>query len=399
MKALTIRDLKGKRVAALVSGGLDSTSIIRWMSERGVDITAITADLSQPDEKDMSDIPRRMKAAGAGEALFVDGSALLAEYMLSGVIQGQAAHEGGYLNTTGIAVVVHGSTGRGNDQVWFELAVIMLNPNMRVYAPWRDPEFVDELGGRKQMIKYCLERQLSITATEEKPYSTDANFCGLTHEASRLESIFERPDYVEFLMGVSPQFAPDAEEVVSVGFEQGRPGQINGRACTVLEAFLTLNDIGGRNGIGIGLDVVENRRVGIKSRGVYEAPGATIMYQAYGKLLELVMDRSRRKFFDTVSRQLADAIYEGEWFAPIASDLLAASGSVAQHVTGTVAFGLYKGNVRFLTANDVVHSLYSADTASMEKIGNFDHIDSQGYMGIANVRSRALASARQVRNA
>lgn len=415
MKPLSTTDLKGRRVAALVSGGLDSTTIIHWLTGHGVQVVAITADLGQPDEKDMDDIATRMRAAGAVDAVIVDGRELLAEYMLLGVVQGQAAHEGGYLNTTGIArmatvkiampeidrrnldIVVHGSTGRGNDQVRFELATVTLDPRKRVYAPWRDQAFIDELGGRKQMIKYCLERQLRITATDEKPYSTDANFCGLTHEAGRLESIAEKPDYVEFVMGASPKNAPDKEEVVTIGFQGGRPVVINGRRMSTLDAFLWLNTIGGRNGVGIGLDVVENRRVGIKSRGVYEAPGATVLYRAYGKMLELVMDRQRRKFFDIVSRQLADAIYEGEWFTPLAYDLLAVSESVARHVTGSVSFGLYKGAMRFLSASDVEHSLYDPDTASMEKIGSFNHTDSQGYLNIANVRARALSTAGQVR--
>jgi len=330
-----------------------------------------------------------------------------------------AHHEGGYMNTTGIArmatvyvvlpeikkrgieILTHGATGRGNDQVRFELAPAMLAPEIKVYAPWRDQEFIDQLGGRKEMIKYCQEHSLEISATTEKPYSTDANFCGLTHEAGKLELLDTPPDYVDFIMGVTPQKAPDKEEIVAITFIEGLPVVIKsdhrGWAVDLVGAFMKANHIAGRNGVGIGIDVVENRRVAIKSRGVYESPGATLLEKAYSKILELVLDREHRKFFEVVSRRLADVVYEGEWFSPLARDLLEVVKNISHLATGTITFGLYKGNIRFLKAERVRHSLYNPERSSMEKIGDFNHTDSQGYLNIAGVTARALAVAGQVR--
>lgn len=420
MKTLNRKALKGKWVAGLFSGGLDSITIAHWLSEAGVKVFSITADLGQPDEKNINAIPRRMKEAGAKEAILVDGKEILAEYMLQ-AIQGQACHEGGYWNTTGIArmativavlpeikkrgikYVVHGATGRGNDQVRFELALAMLAPEIQVYAPWRDPEFIAEFGGRKEMIGYCQKNGLKISATLDKPYSTDANFCGLTHEAGVLEYLNTPTERVNFLMGANPKKAPAQSEKIGLLFEKGRLTAMRYRdgsaECQgdLVELFLCANDAAGRHGVGIGIDVVENRRVGIKSRGVYEAPGVTLIAVAYAKLLQLVLDRNRRKFFDLVSRQLADAVYEGEWFSPHCSDLLAFVDNVAKDISGTVVFELYKGNIIFVEAKDVDHCLYNADTASMEKIGKFNHADSQGYLNIAGVTARAMANAGLVR--
>lgn len=411
---MTRDSLRGKKVLALVSGGLDSTTIVHWLAASGVDVTGVTVDLGQPDEPDLSDVPARMRAAGATDSVLVDGRERLAEYMMQ-VIHGQAYHEGMYWNTTGIArmatvavvlpdvrargidVLTHGATGRGNDQVRFELALAMLAPDARVYAPWRDAEFEDTLGGRKLMIDYCRANGLSVTATEEKPYSTDANFCGLTHEAGRLESLSTGTDFVDFIMGVSPMDAPDEVEELTVTFEMGQPVSVNGRTVGIVQAFEALNEIGGRNGVGIGCDVIENRRIGIKSRGIYEAPGVTIAGYLYDKLLQLILDRNRRKFFDTVSRQLADVVYEGEWFGPHANALIQVTEGIAQHATGTLKVGLYKGNIRFISATDVPYSLYDEDGASMEKVGELRHGWSQGYMEIADYVARGLAGAGQTR--
>ncbi|MCJ7804632.1 argininosuccinate synthase, partial [Patescibacteria group bacterium] len=348
MEILNRKNLKDKWVAGLFSGGLDSTVIVHWLSQAGINVLSITVDLGQPDEQNIKDIPRRMRNAGAQEAILVNGKEILARYMLQ-VIQGQACHEGGYWNTTGIAraatvvaslpaiqkrgikFLTHGATGRGNDQVRFELVPAMLSPEIRVYAPWRDKEFIAELGGRKEMIEYCQKHKLKISATLEKPYSTDANFCGLTHEAGVLEYLDTPTNRVEFLMGMPPEKASKKAEQVEISFKNGRP--VLGKKSLV-NLFLEANAIAGRHGIGIGVDVVENRRVGIKSRGVYEAPGVTLLAAAYEKLLQLILDRNRRKFFDIVSRQLADAVYEGEWFSPHTGDLLAVVQNIAKNITG-----------------------------------------------------------------
>lgn len=411
---MTWKNLVGGKVAAFVSGGLDSTTIIHWLTQRGVKVVAITADLGQPDESNLSDIPRRMKAAGAKEAVLVPGKEILARYMLQ-VIQGLGHYEGRYLNTTGIArmatvaaslgeikkrgikIITHGATGRGNDQVRFELAPAMLEPKMKVYAPWRDPDFIAELGGRKQMIEYCQKQGLKISATLEKPYSTDANFCGLTHEAGKLESLRTPTSLVNFIMGNSPQKAPNREEKVTILFQKGVPTAVNGRRMGLVSVFEKLNKIAGKNGIGIGIDVVENRRIGIKSRGVYESPGVSLLEIAYEKILELILDGDRREFFDQLSRRFAKAVYRGEWFSPLMSDLLAVVSNVSRYATGTVTFGLYKGNVMFIRADGGPHTLYSSERSSMEKVGEVSHEAAQGYLDLATVVARALARAGQTR--
>ncbi|HRY82615.1 MAG TPA: argininosuccinate synthase [Candidatus Moranbacteria bacterium] len=404
----TWKDLVGKWVVALVSGGLDSTTIVKWLSSRGVRVLALTVDLGQPDESDMEDIPRRMKAAGAEEAILIDGKNRLAKDAMK-VIHAQAFHEGGYWNTTGIArmsavsvalseiqkreikTVVHGATGRGNDQVRFELGFAMLDPKIQIYAPWRKRDFLKEFGGRREMIEYCQNHCLEVSTTIKKPYSTDSNLCGLTHEAGKLEFLNTPTDFVNFIMCVHPKDAPDKEETVLIVFENGVPVGINGHGLDLVNIFLELNKIAGRNGVGI-LDVVENRRVGIKSRGIYEAPGVTLLGRAYAKMLELILDRERRKSFEIISRKLADVVYEGEWFSPLASDLLAVTENIAKMVTGVVVFKLYKGNIFFASA-DARHSLYDPERSSMEKIGEFNHEDSQGYLNIAGVTARAMAHA------
>ncbi len=412
---MRIEDLIGKRIAGLFSGGLDSTTIVNWLSRQNVEVISLTVDLGQPDEKNMDDIVRRMRVAGAVEAYVLDGKKLLAEYMMQ-VIQGLGHHEGGYMNTTGIArmatvklalkkmeeleldVLVHGATGRGNDQVRFELAPAHLKRGIKIYAPWRDLTFKTVFGGRKEMIEYCQRMKLEISATLDKSYSTDANFCGLTHEAGRLESIEEAPDYVSFLMGSKAQHALDIEEEVSVEFSQGIPMAVNGLFNgDLVEVFYILNKIAGRNGVGIGIDVVENRFVGIKSRGVYESPAATLIEIMYDKLLQLTMDRERRKFFEGVSRQWADIIYEGKFFSPLAGDLWAVITNVARQVNGKLTYKLYKGNAIFVAAERVVSSLYDPDRSSMENVGEFDHLDAQGFLNVLAVTARAQRLAGQTR--
>lgn len=423
-KITNVEQLKGLRVAALVSGGLDSTTFVRWLTDHGVKVYAITADVGQPDEKDMEDILRRMKAAGAVEAHSVDARNKLAAYGML-MVQGLGGHEGGYLNTTGIArmatmaavmplikglgikIVVHGATGRGNDQVRFELATACLEPDMHVYAPWRDPEFIADFGGRKEMIAYCQTKGLEVSATVDKPYSTDANFLGLTHEAGLLEYFGKRPDdIIQYLMGVKPKDAPDQEQLITIEFEEGNLATIgiHHSDMSVPEVLTygdtynmicTLNRIAGENGVGIGIDVVENRRVGIKSRGVYESPGLTLLFAAYRKMVEFHLDRDRRKLFEINSQRFGDLIYEGEFFSPLCSDLLAFFKNVSSIITGKVTFALYKGNIRFVTASDMPHSLYDPENSSMENVGGFNHESSQGLLDIAGGAARVMAEAGQ----
>jgi argininosuccinate synthase len=272
----------------------------------------------------------------------------------------------------------------------------MLAPDIRVYAPWRDQAFLDEFGGRKQMIDYCLSHGLPITVTHDKPYSTDANVLGLTHEAGELESLTTPARRIDPGMGVLPSQATAAPEVFEVRFEHGQPLLINGRPVDPLAAIGLSNQVAGRHGVGIGLHTVENRFVGIKSRGVYEAPGMELLGACYGYLLQLVLDRRARRLFDPVSAFIAEQIYQGYWFDTASQAAWKLVEHFSQLATGTIGVELCRGTVSFHSAADVPHSLYSPDTASMEAIGEFDHRDSEGFLGVLGVGARALHAAGQV---
>ncbi|MEE2909216.1 MAG: argininosuccinate synthase [Candidatus Poribacteria bacterium] len=410
---MKINQLKGRSVGIAVSGGLDSCTITRWLVDHGVDVFCFTADLGQPDEKDMNEIRNRMLNCGALDSTVVVAVDQLAEAGLQ-LIQAQATYEGGYWNTTGIArhvtvavllesmkkrgitILSHGSTGRGNDQVRFQLATNMIEPNFEVYAPWRDEAFLEQFGGRKEMIDFCNQNNIPITATYEKPYSTDANLLGLTHEAGKLESLQTPANFITPGMGLHPKDAPDKAEHMTIRFEKGRPTEINGKLCSLVEAFELANEIGGRNGVGIGIHVVENRFVGIKSRGVYESPGMEVLGQCYEYLLQLILDRRSRRVFNRLSDLIAEQIYEGYWFDPATQSQLAALQPFKSLASGKITVTLYKGNISFHSAVSIPHSLYSEETASMEDIGDFNHADSEGFLSVLGVSAKALAVAKQI---
>lgn len=359
---MNIDTLKGKTVGAAVSGGLDSCTITKWLVDNGVNVVCFTADLGQPDERDVSEIRERMLACGAEDAIIVDAKDALAEEGIR-LIQCQAMYEGGYWNTTGIArhvtvkallpemeqrgifILTHGATGRGNDQVRFQLATNMLNPHFEVYAPWRDPEFLKKFGGRKEMIDFCHAHNLPITATHEKPYSTDANLLGLTHEAGWLESLETPAEFIVPGMGVHPKDAPDEVEHFTVTFARGIPVKINGSRVKALQSLIEANRIGGRNGVGIGIHTVENRFVGIKSRGVYESPGLELLGKCYEYLLQLVLSRDERRYFDSVVDTIAEQIYEGYWFDVTSQTVLVSIERLTEKISGSISVSLYKGNV------------------------------------------------------
>ena len=320
---MNVADLKGKTVAFASSGGLDSCTVTRWLTDNGVSVVSITADLGQPDESNMEEIRERMIKSGAVDVCFVDLKKELVEAGLK-IVQSLAAYEGGYWNTTGIArhvtvegllrvmreknvkILAHGATGRGNDQVRFSLATHMLDPEIQVYAPWRDTHFIKAFGGRKEMIDYCLARKLPIKVSYDKPYSTDSNLLGLTHEAGKLEYLDTPACFIQPVMGVFPDKAPDAKEMVKITFEKGVPVSFNGEKMSLVDFFKKANTVAGKNAVGIGIHTVENRFVGIKSRGVYESPAMELLARCYELLLQQVMDRRARTFFTMLSPLIAD---------------------------------------------------------------------------------------------
>ncbi len=409
----TLADLKGQTVAFAASGGLDSCTVTKWLSEHGVNVVAFTADIAQPDETDFSEIERRMRLSGATDYVGIQLHDMIAESGIE-VIQFQARYEGDYWNTTGIGrhvivagmipemakrgikVLGHGATGRGNDQVRFQLCTNMLDPTVSVYAPWRDEAFLSQFRGRTEMIDYCEKHKLPIKASKSAPYSTDANLLGLTHEAGQLEHLTVGPWFVTPGMGVKPEQAPDKVEEISVTFEAGRPTAINGKAVSAFQAIKTANEIGGRNAVGICSHLVENRFVGIKSRGVYEAPGMEILGTAFKYLLQLVLDRRSRELYDAISPFVAKQIYQGYGFDLATHMARETIKPVLALMNGTIGLKLYKGTITFASAVDVPHQMYSESNASMEAIGEFNHADSEGFLRVLQVSARALAANGQV---
>jgi argininosuccinate synthase len=405
-------DLKGKTIAFAGSGGLDSCTITRWLTDIGVRVICFTADLGQPDEDDTEAIRQRMLKAGAEDFVLLQEA--IAEIGLQ-VIHAQACYEGRYWNTTGIArcvltkamvlemqqrglaVFSHGATGRGNDQVRFQLITNMLAPEFEVYAPWRDEEFLARFPGRSEMIDFCEQKGLSVSATKDKPYSTDANLLGLTHESGMLEALTTPAQFVKPIMGCYPADAPDQAEEFTVHFEQGRPVKVNGQEINLVEAFKQANAIGGKHGIGIGTHLVENRFVGIKSRGVYESPGVEILGTCYAWLLQLVLDRRAREFYEQLSLLIAKQIYQGYWYDLATQMALQAIYPTTQLATGTIKISIYKGNLAFVAADHAPHSLYSEEDASMEGVGSYNHADSEGLLRVFGVSARVLATSGQVK--
>ena len=409
----TVADLKGQTVAFAASGGLDSCTVTKWLTEHDVKVVCLTADIAQPDEANFDEVGTRMRECGASDYIAIPLHEMIAESGIE-VIQFQARYEGDYWNTTGIGrhvivaglvpkmqkrgikVLGHGATGRGNDQVRFQLCTNMLDPSLTIYAPWRDQAFLGRFRGRTEMIDYCNERKLPIKASKDAPYSTDANLLGLTHEAGKLEHLTVGPWFVTPGMGVKPQDAPDAPQTVTVRFERGRPTAIDGKNVTAFEAIRQANVLGGAHAIGICTHLVENRFVGIKSRGVYEAPGMELLGTAYRYLLQLIVDRRARELFDALSAFMAKQIYQGYGFDLATHMAREAMKPIANLATGTITLTLYKGTLTFESAINVPAQLYSEANASMEAIGSFDHADSEGFLSVLQVSARALAVNGQV---
>ena len=409
------RELKSKNVDVIggaVSGGLDSCTVTHWLSGKGFTVHCYIVDLGQPDEESLDAVRDRMLGCGAKEARVIPGQMALADAGLK-VVQAQARYEGGYWNTTGIArpvtvaaivpelqergtaVLFHGATGRGNDQVRFQLAANTLDPSLDVYAPWRDPEFVAEFPGRQQMIEYCQVHELPIKPQDEARYSTDANFLGLTHEAGDLEDVGKSPFFVEPVMGVWPWDAPGGHETVTVRWEEGVPVELNGGKLDLVAMFHEANRVAGAQGVGIGTHVVENRFVGVKSRGIYEAPGMELLGRTYEYLLQFVLDRRARELYDHLSSVIGTQIYQGYWLDLATTSALAALDPMSRLATGTIAVRLHKGEVYFEGAENtpeaIPHSLYS-DDSSMEAIGSYDHADSEGFLKVLGVSAKKFGA-------
>ena len=393
------------------SGGLDTSVLLQWLQDEKYDVHAVYVDLGQPCE-DRDAILKKANDLGAKSARVVDAQEELCREFAFPVLQWQAKYEGIYLLGTSIArpliskkclqvarevradAYVHGATGKGNDQCRFQLAAEALDPDVKVIAPWRMESFREQFPGRAEMIAYCEEKGIPIKASAEKPYSSDENCLHISYEAGRLEDPnVDGYKMVDFGMTVSLQEAPDEVENISIGFESGVPITLNGTRLTALEIVSELNTIGGRNGVGR-IDIVENRFVGMKSRGVYEAPGMTILYDAHLLIEQLTLDRDLVHLRDRLSPEVAEMVYYGFWFGPKMDALMSFIREAQKPVTGEVTLSLYKGNI-LATGRTSPNSLYDADVASMEGGGSYNQNDAEGFLRIMGLPSRVQGRVNQ----
>jgi len=400
----------GKSVVLAYSGGLDTSVLVGWLQDEGYDVHCLYVDLGQPCE-DRDAIMKKARDIGAKSAELVDVREELCRDFAFPVLQWQARYENIYLMGTSIArpliakaclqrgrevgaeAFVHGATGKGNDQCRFQLAAEALEPGIRIIAPWRMQKFRDLFPGRTEMLAYCEKKNIPVKATAKKPYSSDENCLHISYEAGDLEDpTVDGTVVIDFGMSVSPQQAPDKEESVTIRFESGVPVAVNGKSLSPAKLVEELNTIGGRNGCGR-IDIVENRFVGMKSRGVYEAPGMTLLYAAHQGLEQMTLDRDLTHLRDSLSAQVAEMVYYGFWYCAKMDALMAFIRETQKPVTGEIKLTLYKGNVR-VSSRTSPYSLYKADIASMEAGGSYDQTDAEGFLRIMGLPVRVQGSVR-----
>lgn len=399
-------------VVLAYSGGLDTSVLVGWLMDKGYDVHCLYVDLGQPCE-DIEAILKKALDIGAKSSIAVNVQEELCRDFAFRVLQWQAKYENIYLLGTSIArpliskialqrarevnavAYVHGATGKGNDQCRFQLAAEALDPKVKVIAPWRLDEFRQQFPGRTEMLAYCAEKQIPVKATASKPYSSDENCLHISYEAGDLEDPnVDGIPVIDFGMTISPQAAPDHETVVKVGFESGIPTRVNRQKLSAFEIVSTLNKVGGENGVGR-IDIVENRFVGMKSRGVYEAPGMTCLYAAHQALEQLTLDRDAVHLRDRLSPEVAEMVYNGFWYCAKMDALMAFIQQLQAPVTGEVTLGLYKGNVRVMGRTSP-NSLYDEAIASMEAADEADYNqnDAEGFLRILGVPLRVQGKAR-----
>ncbi len=378
--------------------------------DEGYDVHCVYVDLGQPCE-DRRAILDKARNIGAASAQIVDAQEELCRDFAFPVMQWQAKYEGVYLLGTSIArpliskvclqvarelgadAYAHGATGKGNDQCRFQLAAEALDAGVKVIAPWRIESFREKFPGRTEMIDYCDSKQIPVKASSEKPYSSDENCLHISYEAGKLEDLeVNGVELVDFGMGVSPQDAPDEAASVTIDFESGVPVAVDGKRFSAFEIVATLNELGGRHGIGR-IDMVENRFVGMKSRGVYEAPGMTILYEAHRLVEQLTLDRDLMHLRDRLAPEVAEMVYYGFWYAAKLDALMALIRDAQQPVTGRVTLNLYKGNLQ-VAGRTSPNSLYDEGIATMEGGGSYNQTDAEGFLRIQGLPGRVQAGMR-----
>ena len=384
-----------EKVVLAYSGGLDTTAIIPWLKEQfDYEVVCCCIDCGQGSELD--GLSERAKLSGAAKLYIEDVVDEFSEDFIMPCVQAGAVYENKYLLGTSMArpviakrlveiarkegavAICHGATGKGNDQIRFELGIKALAPDIKVIAPWRMTD-VWTMQSREDEIEYCKAHGIDLPFSSDSSYSRDRNLWHISHEGLELENPALEPNYDHLLvMSVSPEKAPDEPEYVTMTFEKGVPTSVNGKSMKVADIIKELNVLGGKHGIGI-VDIVENRVVGMKSRGVYETPGGTILMEAHKQLEELVLDRATMEMKKDIGNKMAQVVYEGKWFTPLCDALRAFVASTQEYVTGEVKFKLYKGNIS-KAGTTSPYSLYSESLASFTTGDLYDHHDADGFI-------------------
>lgn len=395
-----------KKVVLAYSGGLDTSIIIAWLKETyGCEVVAVAANVGQKDELD--GLEAKALATGASQYIELDLKKEFVEDFIFPAVKANAVYEGKYLLGTSLArpiigkklvevakevgadAICHGCTGKGNDQVRFELAIKAFAPDMPIIAPWR----VWDIKSRDDEIDYAEARNIPLKINRETNYSKDKNLWHLSHEGLDLEDPANEPKYDEILeLGVSPEQAPDKPTYIEITFEKGIPVALNGEKMDGVALIEALNKVGGANGIGI-IDMVENRLVGMKSRGVYETPGGTILYKAHADLEEITIDKYTQHFKQKIALELADILYNGYWYSPLTEALNAFVDKTRENVNGTVKLKLYKGNIigAGMTSDS---TLYSEQTASFGEDEDYNQADSAGFINLYGLPIKMIAQAK-----
>ena len=404
-----------EKVVLAYSGGLDTTAIIPWLKENyDYDVVCVCANVGQGNEID--GLAERAKLSGA-EKLYIEDltDEFVDDYVLP-CVQADAVYENKYLLGTSMArpviakrlveiarkegavAICHGATGKGNDQVRFELTIKALAPDIKIIAPWRCND-TWKMQSREDEIEYCKQHGIDLPFASDSSYSRDRNLWHISHEGLELEDPSNEPNYDHLLvLGNSPEKAPEDGEYITLSFEKGKPVALNGEKMKASDIIKKLNELGGKHGIGI-VDIVENRVVGMKSRGVYETPGGTILMEAHKQLEELILDRDTMAFKKTIDAKFADVVYEGKWFTPLREALQAFVESTQEYVTGEAKMKLYKGNI-IKAGTTSPYSLYNESIASFTTGDLYDHHDAEGFINRfgLSLRVRAMKMAEVEKN-
>ena len=406
-----------EKVVLAYSGGLDTTAIIPWLKENfGYDVICCCIDCGQGEELD--GLEERAKLSGASKLYIENIIDEFCEDFIMPCVKAGAVYENQYLLGTSMArpviakklveiarkegavAICHGATGKGNDQIRFELSIKALAPDIKIIAPWRMTD-IWTMQSREDEIEYCRQHGIDLPFDTKHSYSRDRNLWHISHEGLELEDPSVEPNYDDLLvLSVSPENAPDEPEYVTMTFEAGIPKTINGKAMKTSDIIAELNRLGGKHGIGI-IDIVENRVVGMKSRGVYETPGGTILMEAHQQLEELILDRATMEAKKDMGNKMAQIVYEGKWFTPLREAVQAFVTSTQEYVTGEVKFKLYKGNI-IKAGTTSPYSLYNESLASFTTGDMYDHHDASGFITLfglpLKVRAMKLAEAKKNQN-